>query len=144
MAYSDAEANEALIKLAINKYDYNKTEQDTGITARTLRNWEKNFPKKGIPELLERTIERMLMVIPEKWNGQDWAIALGILIDKWQLIRGEPTSRAETIWKVLEAMPDDELDQLLTEFETAARRGLDAEGGESAPAPVRSAGIVKK
>jgi hypothetical protein len=83
----------------------------------------------------------MLMIIPEKWNGQDWAIAIGILIDKWQLTRGEPTSRAETIWKVLEAMPESELDELLTEFETAARRGLVADGGEiaaKASQPVRS------
>ena len=128
-SYSEAEIGEALIKLAINKYDYDKTANDTGVSVKTLRRWDKDAPKKGIPELLERTIERMLMVIPEKWNGQDWAIALGILIDKWQLIRGEPTSRAETIWKVLETMPDDELDELLTEFETAARRGLVAENG---------------
>lgn len=131
MAYSDAEVGEAMIRLAINKFDYNLTAEQLHISAKTLRRWDTNVPKKRIPELLERTIERMLMIIPEKWNGQDWAIAIGILIDKWQLVRGEPTSRAETIFRNLELMSDDELDKLYAEFETAARRGVAGAGGES-------------
>lgn len=134
MAYSDAEVLEALVKLAVNKYNFPMTSSDTGIPERTLRNWAsaKNGVKKGVPELLERTIERMLMVIPEKWNGQDWAIALGILMDKWLVMRGQPTSRTETIFTTLQQMPDDELDALLDEFQTAASRGLVPENGEGA------------
>ena len=124
MAYSDAFKTETLIRLAINKYDYGLTAEQVGIPARTIRNWEKSFPKKGIKELLERTISRLLMVIPEKWDGNSWAIALGILIDKLQLLSGEPTSRTENIFKVLEQIPDDELDALLAEFKAAAGRAL--------------------
>lgn len=141
MAYSDAQVGEAMIRLAINKYDYDLTAEQMHISAKTLRRWDTNVPKKRIPELLERTIERMLMIIPEKWNGQDWAIAIGILIDKYQLLRGEPTSRAETIFRNLELMSDDELDKLYSEFETAARRGFADTGGESqtpANQPARS------
>jgi hypothetical protein len=98
--YSDLQVGEALIRLAINRYDFDKTAEETGITARTLRNWEKDFAKKGVFELLERAIERMLMVIPTEWKGNEWAIALGILIDKYQLMQGEPTSRSESIFRI--------------------------------------------
>ena len=68
--YSDAFVQEAMIKLMVNKYNYKKTAEDlkgqtdSDPTVKTLRNWEKNYAKKEIPELLERTIERLLMVIP--------------------------------------------------------------------------------
>lgn len=130
--YSDAFKTEAMIRLAINKYDYETTSDQTGVTARSLRNWEKDFPKKGVPELLERAIERMLMVIPENWHGQDWAIALGILIDKYQLIHGEPTARIENIFTAIQNLPDEELNDLISQFEQAANSGgVDAgENGE--------------
>src|SRR5512138_1877724 len=95
--YSETEVAEALIKLAVNKYDYKKTAQATGISVRTLRRWDKLAPKKGVPDLLERAIERLLMVIPSDFNGSNWAITLGILLDKWLLMSGKPTSRAENI-----------------------------------------------
>lgn len=120
MAYSDSEITEALIKLAINKYDYDKTEKDTGISARTLKRWDKNAAKKAVPELLERAIERMLMSIPTNWKGNDWAIALGILMDKWLLMEGKATSRSENIIGWLEDIPDKELDELVKQFEQAA------------------------
>lgn len=108
MAYSDTIRTEAIIRLAINKYDFEKTSEQTGVTVRTLRNWEKNFPKKSVPELLERAIERLLMVIPATMTGQEWAVALGILMDKWLLIQGEPTERTESLVKTFEALSDDE------------------------------------
>ena len=118
--YSDAERMEAIIRLAINKYDYEKTASQLGINERTLRRWDKVVPKKGIPELLDRAIERMLLVIPDSWSGTDWAIALGILMDKWLLLQGQPTNRTETIFTALEQMPDDELDEIIRQFEEAA------------------------
>ena len=132
MAYSDTQASEALIRLAINKYDYKLTSKQVGIPERTLRRWDKNVTKKGVPELLERAIERMLMVIPETWHGQDWAIALGILIDKYQLMHGEPTARIENIFTAIQNLPDDELNDLINQFEQAANSGrVDAgENGE--------------
>lgn len=121
MAYSDAEVTEALIKLAINKYDYDKTAEDTGISSRTLKRWDNNATKKGIPELLERAIERMLMNIPADWRGNDWAVALGILMDKWLLVHGKATNRTESnVVTMLQNIPDEELNELIREFEKAA------------------------
>ena len=62
----------------------------------------------------------MLLVIPDSWSGTDWAIALGILMDKWLLLQGQPTNRTETIFTALEQMPDDELDEIIRQFEEAA------------------------
>ena len=121
MAYSDAEKTEALIRLAINKYDYAKTAEQTGVTVRSLRNWEKSFPKKTVPELLDRAIERMLMNIPADWKGNDWAIALGILMDKWLLAQGMATERTESLAGWLTGLPENELDELTKQFEAAAR-----------------------
>ena len=127
--YSDAERTEALIRLASNRYDFDKTAEETGITARTLRNWEKDFPKKNVPELLERAIERMLMHIPTTWSGNEWSIALGILMDKWLLVHGKATERSENITGFLENMPDDDRQRVIAEAErilaAAAGRGPD-------------------
>ena len=124
MAYSDSQVTEAMIRLAINKYDYKLTAEQTGISEKTLHRWDKNATKKGVPDLLERAIERMLMVIPEKWNGHDWAVSLGILIDKYQLIHGQPTERTESIFKALEEMPDSELNEIIDQFEQAAKGNI--------------------
>jgi len=133
MAYSDAEITEAMIRLAINKYDYKLTASQIGISEKTLRRWDKNATKKGVPDLLNRAIERMLMVIPDKWNGQDWAIALGIMIDKWLLMQGEPTSRVEAITRHFGNLSEDELNDVLAEadqiLEEAASRGPDQGAG---------------
>ena len=48
MAYSDAFRAEALIRLAVNRYDYEKTAEQMGVPVRTLRRWDKNVPKKGV------------------------------------------------------------------------------------------------
>lgn len=124
MPYSDMEKAEAIIRLAENRYNFQKTADQLGLQVRTLRRWDKTVPKKGVADLLERALEHILMAIPEKWDGNSWSVAVGILIDKYQLIRGEPTNRIETIIKSLEQIPDDELNTLLSEFEAAARRGL--------------------
>jgi len=133
--YSDAFKTEAMVRLAINRFDYEKTAEQTGVTERSLRNWEKDFPKKGVPELLERAIERMLMVIPENWTGHDWAVSLGILIDKLQLIHGEPTERTENIFTAIQSLPDDELDDIIRQFEQAAngRSVVTGKNGKGTP-----------
>lgn len=135
MAYSDAFVTEAMIRLAINKYDYDTTAEQMGVTARTLRNWEKNFPKKGVPDLLNRAIERMLSVIPDNWNGHDWAIAIGILIDKWLLMQGEPTSRTESILHGLKDIDQNDRNAIVAEAERilseATSRRADIGGTET-------------
>ena len=94
-----------------------------GVTARTLQRWDKDVAKKGVPHLLDRAIERMLMVIPDNWTGTNWGITLGILIDKRQLLSGEPTERTENIFTQLQKLPDDELNDLISQFEQAAISG---------------------
>lgn len=125
--YSDAQRTEALIQLAINKYDYDKTAEDTGVSAKSLRRWDKDVAKKTVPELLERAIERMLMHIPKDWKGNDWSIALGILMDKWLLVHGKATERTESLTGFLESLPDDDRERVIEEAERiladAAGRG---------------------
>ena len=128
--YSDNQITESVIRLAINKYDYELTSEQLGIPSRTLRRWDKDVIKKGVPELLERAIERMLASIPADWSGRDWAIALGILMDKWLLIQGEPTARTESIFTALQEIPEDELDALIREFEEAAKTIATSENGK--------------
>lgn len=117
MAYSENFKIEALVKLAINRYNYTMTASDLGIPEMTLRRWDKNVRNvtKNVPELLERTITRMLMVIPDKWDGNSWAIALGILMDKWLLMQGKATSRTEAITRRFNELSEDELSDVLEE-----------------------------
>lgn len=115
MAHSDAEVGEALVQLAINKYDFDKTAKDTGKSVSSLKRWAKSEPKKGVAELLERAIERMLLNIPTEWKGNDWSIAVGILMDKWLLMQGEPTSRTETIARDVESLTPQEKDAVIAE-----------------------------
>lgn len=133
MAYSDALKTEAIIRLAINKYDYDKTAEQMGVTVRTLRNWEKIFPKKGVNELLDRAIERMLMVIPEKWDGNSWAVALGILIDKWLLLQGEPTNRTESLIRGLKDVNVDDRNAVIAEAERILARAASSSANIGEP-----------
>lgn len=129
MAYSDAEVAEALIRLAVNKYNFDKTAAETGYPPQTLRRWNKNVPKKGVGDLLERAIERMLMHIPTDWSGSNWAIAIGILMDKWLLMQGEPTSRTETIGREVAAMNPTEKDELIAEVRDIIARAKSRASG---------------
>lgn len=118
MAYSDAFRTEALVRLAVNKFDYDKTAEQMGVTVKTLRAWEQKYPKKTVPELLERAIERMLMNIPSDWRGNDWAVAMGILMDKWLLTQGKATARTDaTVTNILESIPEDDRERVIEEAE---------------------------
>ena len=135
MAYSDLEKAEALVKLAINKYDFQKTADETGISRRSLVNWAKTAPKKGVMELLERALERLLLVIPTDLKGKDWAIAFGILFEKWLLGQGKATSITENITTWLQNIPDSELDELVKQFTEAANRTVTIESVEGKEEP---------
>jgi hypothetical protein len=117
MAYSDGEVAEALVRLAVNRYDYDLTAEQTGVSVKTLRRWDKSAPKKGVADLLERALERLLSVIPENMDGNDWAIAVGILLDKWLLLQGEATSRHESISRVLDDLDADDYASVVAEAE---------------------------
>jgi hypothetical protein len=133
--YCDLERDEALILLAVNRYNVLKTSEQTGISRNTLKKWSKERPKKEVPALLERAIERLLMVIPSNMDGRDWAVALGILMDKWLLVHGKATQRTENLVEFIQQMPDSDLNELIGEFEQAANRSpasLDESGAEAA------------
>jgi len=121
MAYTEAEKTKALTLLYANGYNYEKTAEITGITKMTLYNWEKEggIQKKGIPEMLEDAIIAMLSMMPDKWNGNSWSVALGIMMDKYLLMRGEATSRSETVTTKIqglaESMEPEMREQILAE-----------------------------
>lgn len=132
MAYSDGEKAEAMIRLAFNKYNFDKTATETGITAKTLRRWDKKVPKKSVGDLLDRAVRHMLANIPTAITGQDWAIAMGILMDKWLLLQGEPTARTESIHRQVSELSDDEYDDLLEEASGILRKARrDSSGAAS-------------
>ena len=116
-SYSPEFRAEVLVRLAVNKYDFDKTARETGVSPRSIHNWNKEFPNKSVPELLERAIQRVLMVVPEDMPSKDWAITLGILLDKWMIWKGMPTSRMEQILKSVGSLPEDEYGEVLDEAE---------------------------
>ena len=115
--YSDAERSEAVIRLAVNGYDYKTTAAEMGVSIPTLRRWNKDIPKKGVAELLERAVERLLMKIPPDLGGQQWAVALGILLDKWLIVQGQPTTRSESVTRRVMGLTDAEYYDVLDEAE---------------------------
>ena len=54
-------------------------------------------------------------------KAKDWAVSLGILMDKWLLAQGMATSRTENLFQSLSDLPDEELNELVRQFESAAR-----------------------
>lgn len=106
MAYSDKERTEAMVRLAINNYDFRKTAEELGINHQTLRNWDDQYADVTIPELLDRALAKILAQVPEDMPARDWAVALGILADKWLLLQGEATQRSEVISRIEEQLPE--------------------------------------
>lgn len=136
MSYSDGEKAAALIRLAVNKYDYEKTAAETGINKKTLGRWDKTVSKNGnVQGLLERAIQRLLEAVPETLSGKDWALTVAILIDKLQLVQGEPTDRRENVLRSIGSMNDDERDAVIREAEQilarTVGRGADTGGGQA-------------
>lgn len=107
MAYSKQFRTEALVRLALSRYDYEATAEQVGVAPNTLRNWERQFPKVSVPELLSRALETLLARVPENMTGDDWSVAVGILMDKYLLLQGEATSRSEVISRIEEQLPED-------------------------------------
>lgn len=118
-----------MIALALNRYSFDKTAKATGISKSTLKRWAKLEPKKEVSGLLDRAIEQLLMNIPKAMTGQEWAIALGILLDKYLIMRGEPIMRTESTHRQISSLTDDEFDNVLEE----ASRILHERTGSSLP-----------
>lgn len=139
MAYSDKERTEAMVRLAINKYDYHKTADELGINHQSLRNWEKQYAEIAVPEMLDRAVNLFLAAAPYQKPDKDWAVTIGILLDKWLLLQGEATSRSESFIHGIENISDEERQQVIARareiVEAAGLGGGDAgelPGGASA------------
>lgn len=132
--YSDEQIAAAIIKLAYNQYNYEMTASDTGVPVGTLKRWNATsvVPKLNISVLLERTIGRLLENMPTQWQGNEWAVAVGILIDKWLLSQGHPTAKGEVFVRKIGGLNENELAAVFSEVESIlqeARGGGPPEGG---------------
>ena len=133
--YSDAEKAEALMQLALNGNDAHKTGKQLGISYKSLLSWKRATPKltmASVEEAIEKALSQLLAQIPQQMAGKDWAIAVGILTDKWLLLRGQPTSRTESISRKVHDLDDEQYSAAVAEAERilaeATRSGV-AEGG---------------
>lgn len=157
MAYSEEQKAGALVKLALNGNDYEKTAAEVGVSERQLYRWaggqnikrakkvskkanvsddkppdvltalDDHLPDLTVADMLEATIKRLLMLIPARMSGDDWSRALGILMDKWLILQGQPNQRVDILTRMLEQLPDSEYDNIIEE----AKRVLsEARGGD--------------
>lgn len=147
--YTDEYRAEALAALAANDGNVKRTARQLGVPYTTLKQWAKGIvhpearanaqPKK---ELLADRLEELAHLLlddlarPEKIMGASLphvATALGIAVDKMQLLRGLPTV---TVQNEYSSLSDDELKRLLAEkrLETERGEGTGAAGGTATPA----------
>lgn len=126
--YSDFDRAAGVLLLATNKNDYAKTAQMLDVSEQTIRNWEKESLTKNvaIPVMLEMAIKKLLEMMPDKWTGNSWAVAFGIMMDKWLLVNGQPTARTEqtTLISDLDNLSDKEKDNVLAEAERIIREAI--------------------
>lgn len=83
---------------------------------------------------IETELEKILgsmEVVRDKADYKTLAIAFGILTDKYQLIRGAPTSRTERVNKDLEQASNDDLDRIIEQAEKMAEEALGSNGADS-------------
>jgi transposase-like protein len=108
--YSDQERAEAMLILAANGGNLSATAIDTGIPYHTLRHWAAGdrhpeaiqMAKEKMPPLADR-LEEVVSLLAEGMDDplkiqraplNQIAVALGILIDKVRLLRGQATGSA--------------------------------------------------
>jgi len=126
--HDEFERMAGVILLAKNGNDATKTAEQLGIHESTLFRWvaESESKKEAIPILLENAIRKLLEMMPDKWTGNTWAVAFGILMDKWLLVNGQPTQRTEntTMISELDNLSDKEKDSVLAEAERIIREAV--------------------
>jgi hypothetical protein len=131
MAYSEKFKARALIKLAENRNDYDITAGELGCSSASLRLWssgnnlkkskqkKENFKNDGftVADYLEQAVIHMLSNPPQEMKGSAWATTVGVLMDKWLILQDKPTSRTETLTRMLESMPDEQRSELIKDAE---------------------------
>ena len=94
---------QTLATLAVNGGDAVKTARKEKVGLRTVYRWQQQGPDylkdKHVSELLEGVVKGLLVNSPDpsEANLKDWGIALGILLDKWMILGGNPTKRVENV-----------------------------------------------
>lgn len=126
MAYSEHDRAAALAALETNNGNLTRTAKQLGMSDRTLRRWrdEHNNPgetaslktattaalpaaRASIAQRLQDFIHQALDIAPDKLNDaslQHLFVAIGVSVDKAQLLEGRPTN----IGEVRDALSDDE------------------------------------
>lgn len=124
--HSDFERAAGVLLLATNKQNYVLTAEQLGVSEQTIRNWEKESLSKNvaIPVMLEMAIKKLLEMMPDKWSGNSWAVAFGIMMDKWLLVNGQPTQRTESILNNIEELPQEQKDAVLSEADRIIREAI--------------------
>jgi hypothetical protein len=132
VAYSPEFKASALIRLAENGHDIDGTAAEVGCSPDSLRRWAAgkslqmsatkkaefaNIAKLTVADYLEQAVKQMLDNIPATMKGNDWAVAIGILLDKWLLLNDQATERVETLHRWLEELPEDAKSTIIEEAE---------------------------
>lgn len=112
--------------------------KELGVTHPTLSRWASGGTSAPDPDLIresvfamQTTIEHELEKILEsmedvraKADYKTLAIAFGILVDKYQLIRGAPTSRSARMIEDLSDRPTEDLEKIIADAEKMAEEAL--------------------
>lgn len=108
--------------------------KELGVTHPTLSRWASGGKSAPDVEVIRKAVFAMQSVIEgelekildsmeevrQKANYKTLAIAFGILFDKYQLIRGAPTSRTARLAEELAGVPTGDLERIIEEAEAMA------------------------
>lgn len=144
--YSDEERGATLTALDANGGNVSKTARETGVPRKTVEEWRdgRHVPevanirqgkRRALADELEELAYLCLDLLPDKLNDASaaaTATALGIAVDKMQVLRGKPSSVTLNEYADLSAEDiDRELDALANAARTRARK--EAPSGEAVP-----------
>jgi transposase-like protein len=114
MAHPDDRREEVLALLQANGGNVARTAREAGLPEQTIRNWrglpptEKGAQKRGsLAEKLEEIVWTAAGILPEKLKtakASEVATAMGIAVDKMQLLRGEATHITEDVTHARKAL----------------------------------------
>lgn len=93
--------------------------------------WYQENADVTVPEMLEAAIKWTLQHAPTNFDPRQWAIAMGVLMDKWLLINNKPTQRLESILSGVlpEGMTQKDVDAVIREAQSILDAGQTAGGG---------------
>lgn len=109
-----------------------------GVSHPTLGRWAKGGKSAPDPEVISQAVfamqgviegelEKILTSMEEVRAKADYrtlAVAFGILFDKYQLIRGAPTSRSAKMQEDMRDRSTEDLERIIAEAEKMAEEGL--------------------